>query len=312
MVRSDQDLAEAHGEGVKELIDASKADATKRAYGSDWQIFETWCSAWNLQSLPATSETVCAFLSLQAQMEKRPSTLSRRLAAIQFTHRAAKLDSPTSNEAVKAVMSGIRRKMGSAPTQKAPATAERLKKMVSHCPPGLQGLRDRAILLLGFSGAFRRSELAALTMDDIEETEAGMRVYVRNSKTDQEGAGAVVAVIRGNGHCPVRALNSWLKTAGILEGPIFRPSTKSGKVRPQALSPYSIGYIVKKYAALAGFDEAEFSGHSLRAGFLTSAAENGASVFRMMDVSRHKSVETVRGYVRRAEEFKDHAGKGLL
>ncbi len=105
----------------------------------------------------------------------------------------------------------------------------------------LQGLRDRAILLLGFSGAFRRSELAALTVADIEETEAGLRVHIRSSKTDQESAGAVVAVIRGNGHCPVRALNSWLEAAGITEGPIFRPLTKGGKVRPSALSPYSIG-----------------------------------------------------------------------
>jgi integrase len=202
--------------------------------------------------------------------------------------------------------------MGSAPTQKAPATAERLKEMVSHCPPSLQGLRDRAILLLGFSGAFRRSELAALSVADIEETEGGLRVHIKSSKTDQEGAGAVVAVIRGNGNCPVRALNSWLEAAGTQEGPIFRPLTKGGKVRPQALSPYSIGCIVKKYAEKAGYKAEDFGGHSLRAGFLTSAAENGASVFRMMDVSRHKSVDTMRGYVRRAEEFKDHAGSGLL
>ncbi len=120
MIRDDQGLAEAHAEGVKDLIEASKAAATKRAYGSDWKIFEAWCSAWRLKSLPATPETVCSFLSSQAQMGKRPSTLSRRLAAIQFAHRAAKLDSPTSNEAVKAVMSGIRRKDGFCPYPEGP------------------------------------------------------------------------------------------------------------------------------------------------------------------------------------------------
>ena len=119
-------------------------------------------------------------------------------------------------------------------------------------------------------------------------------------------------VIKGNGNCPVEAVKAWLEAGGITEGLLFRRMAKGGKVLPQGLTPNSIGNIVKRYAGLAGFTEADFGGHSLRAGFLTSAAENGASVFAMMDVSRHKSVETVRGYVRRAEEFQDHAGEGLL
>ena len=132
------------------------------------------------------------------------------------------------------------------------------------------------------------------------------------SKTDQEGAGEVVPVIRGNGHCPVRAVKDWLEASGITDGPVFRRMAKGSKVLPHGLTPHSIAQVVKGYAALAGLDPADYSGHSLRAGFLTSAASNGAELFSMMDISRHKSVETVRGYVRRAEEFTNHAGEGLL
>jgi len=165
---------------------------------------------------------------------------------------------------------------------------------------------------LGFAGAFRRSELAALTVADLEEVDEGLRVHIRKSKTDQEGAGEVVPVIRGNGNCPVQAVRAWLEATGITEGPVFRRVGKGRKVFPAGLTPFSISEIVKRYAGLAGFTADEFAGHSLRAGFLTSAAENGASIFAMMDVSRHRSVETVRGYVRRAEEFNGHAGEGLL
>lgn len=184
--------------------------------------------------------------------------------------------------------------------------------MVSHCDSSIKGLRDRAILLLGFGGAFRRSELAALMAEEIEEADGGLRVLIRRSKTDQEAEGQIVPVLRGAKQCPVEAVTAWMEAAGIESGPLFRRMVKGGTVRPEALTPHSIGQIVKFYAKKAGYKAEDFGGHSLRAGFLTSAAENGASMFRMMDVSRHKSVDTVRGYVRRAEEFQDHAGEGLL
>ena len=234
------------------------------------------------------------------------------MASIRLAHTSAGLEPPTSSEAVKTTLRGIRREIGTAKAQKSPATRERIVEMASRCPDTLRGRRDRAILLMGFAGAFRRSELAALTVDDLEEVEGGLRVHVRCSKTDQEAAGEVVPVIRGNGNCPVAALKAWIEAADITEGPLSRRIAKGGKVLPKGLTPHSIGAIVKRYAGLAGFNVSDFAGHSLRAGFLTSAAENGASVFRMMDVSRHKSVDTVRGYVRRAEEFQDHAGEGLL
>jgi integrase len=144
------------------------------------------------------------------------------------------------------------------------------------------------------------------------ETETGLLVTIRHSKTDQEGEGAIIAIARGDVACPVKAFRAWLDASAIQAGPIFRPIDKAGRVRSSRLTDRSVANIVKAYAARAGFDAGMFSGHSLRAGFLTSAAGKGASIFKMMDVSRHKSVDTLRGYVRDAELFKDHAGAGLL
>jgi len=306
------ETVQAEFESARGYMEASRSAATKRAYASDWRIFITWAAGRGLIPLPASPDTVCAFLASQAESGVKASTLGRRMASIRLAHTSAALEPPTSSEAVKTTMRGIRREIGTKPVQKAPATSDRLIDMVSHCPPTLRGLRDRAILLLGFAGAFRRSELSALEVSDIEDVDGGLRVYVRHSKTDQEGAGQTVPVIRGDKCCPVEAVNAWTEAAGIEDGPLFRMMRRSGVVTPYPLSGRSIGDLVKRYAAKAGYKAEEFAGHSLRSGFLTSAAENGASLFRMMDVSRHKSVESVRGYVRRAEEFKDHAGSGLL
>jgi site-specific recombinase XerD len=184
--------------------------------------------------------------------------------------------------------------------------------MVALAPEGLKGVRDRALLLLGFAGAFRRSELVALDVADIAETETGLLVTIRRSKTDQDGEGVTIAIPRGDVACPARALREWLDAAGIEAGPILRPINKAGTVSGERLTDRSVANIVKAYAERAGFDANLFSGHSLRSGFLTSAAAKGASIFKMMHVSRHKSVDTLRGYVRDAELFKDHAGAGLL
>jgi integrase len=176
----------------------------------------------------------------------------------------------------------------------------------------LVGKRDRAILLLGFAGAFRRSELVALDMADIEPTDLGLRVKIGRSKTDQEGEGTVIGIAPGITECPVRALTMWLNASGIVEGPIFRSINKAGKISLTRITDRSIANIVKQYANRIGLNARLFSGHSLRSGFLTSAAANGASIFKMMDLSRHKSADTLRDYVRDAELFKNHAGAGLL
>jgi site-specific recombinase XerD len=184
--------------------------------------------------------------------------------------------------------------------------------MAAAAPDTLAGLRDRALLLLGFAGALRRSELVALNVDDLEEAEGGLRIRIARSKTDQEGQGAVIAIVPGAVACPIKSVKAWLTAAKITEGPVFRPMLKGGRVTSDRLSDKSVADIIKTYARRIGLDANSVGGHSLRAGFLTSAAARGASIFKMMDVSRHKSVDTLRGYVRDAEMFRDHAGTGLL
>jgi site-specific recombinase XerD len=291
---------------------AEKAPGTRSAYQSDYRLFVAWCEAKGVPSLPASVETVAAFLAAAAESGKKPSTLGRRLAAIRYFHRLAGHPTPTEAEAVKATLRGIRRSVGSAKVRKAPALAEHVKAMIAASPDSLRGKRDRALVLLGFAGAFRRSELVALDVEDVEEVELGLRVLIRRSKTDQEGMGSVIAVMRGAVACPVRALREWQRAAEIESGPLFRPINKADKVSQGRLTSRSVANIVKEMAQRIGLDASTFSGHSLRSGFLTSAASNGASIFKMMDVSRHSSIETLRAYVRDSEMFKDHAGAGLL
>lgn len=296
------------------FVEHAQAPATRRAYLSDVALFSAWCAERRLACCPADPATVAVFLADEARRGVRPTTLSRRLAALRAAHLAAGLEPPTAAEEVRRVLRGIRRASGVRPTRKAPATAERLLLMVAQLPgDSLAGLRDRAILLVGFAGAFRRSELAALHAADLEESTDGLRVTVRRSKTDQDGAGECVPVIRGRTACPVTALRAWLDAAGIADGPVFRPLARGGRrALPVSLTPYSIGVVVKRAAALAGLDPAAFGGHSLRAGFLTSAAERGKPLDRMMAVSRHRRVDTLLGYIRRADDWRDHAGEGLL
>jgi site-specific recombinase XerD len=184
--------------------------------------------------------------------------------------------------------------------------------MVANARTDFKGLRDCALLLLGFAGAFRRSELVALDVADLRFCDGGLLVTIRRSKTDQEGLGATIAIVPGWTACPIRAVSAWITAAKISDGPLFRPVTRTGKISNRQLSGRAVAEIVKKYARCAGLKAADFSGHSLRSGFVTSAAARGASIFKMMDVSRHKSVDTLRGYVRDAEIFRDHAGDGLL
>jgi integrase len=176
----------------------------------------------------------------------------------------------------------------------------------------MKGLRDRAILLLGFAGAFRCSELVALDVTDLEFCDGGIRVHIRRSKTDQEGTGHTIAIVSGSVACPVKAVRAWLEASKITTGPLFRQVGKGGRIGTERLADHAVVRAVKASARRVGLAPKLFAGHSLRSGFLTSAAGRGASIFKMMDVSRHKSMDTLRGYVRDAELFRDHAGAGLL
>jgi site-specific recombinase XerC len=208
---------------------AEKSAATRRAYRSDFNLFRTWCEAKQVPALPARADTVAAFLAAEANRGSKSSTIGRRLAAIRYVHKLAGHEPPTNSEAVKATLRGIRRATGSAPARKVPATSDKILAMVQTASLSPKGLRDRAILLLGFGGAFRRSELVALDIADIEFYGGGLRVTIRKSKTDQEGQGATIAIAKGSIACPVEATLNWIKAAAIKDGPVFRPVVRNGR-----------------------------------------------------------------------------------
>ena len=248
----------------------------------------------------------------QADSGRKSSTIGRRAAAIGYHHKIAGHEPPSGSEGVKAVLRGICRTIGAAKQGKAPATADVLTSMLALCPDTLIGKRDRALLALGFAGAFRRSELCALQVDDLVEVPDGLRILIRRRQDRPGRAGQEVAIPRGYRLRPVEAVQTWLAAAEISAGPVFRSITRGGRISSKALMSDSVSRIVKSYARRVGLDVAAYSGHSLRSGFLTSAAESGASVFKMTEVSRHRSLDTLRGYVRRVDLFKEHAGAAFL
>ena len=184
--------------------------------------------------------------------------------------------------------------------------------MSDGCDGSMKGLRDRALLALTFAAALRRSEVVALTVADLVEVPDGYRIKIRRSKGDQEGLGQEVAVPRGSKLRPVEAVQAWLQASGITEGPVFRQVNRGGRVGTEALTAKVVALTLKAHVERAGLDPSIYSGHSLRSGFLTSAAEANANLFKMLAVSRHKSVETLKGYIRSADAFKDHAGASFL
>lgn len=311
---------------------ASKAVSTVKAYRSDARVFEAWCAGYGFRSLPASPVAVAGFLTHEAEAGRAASTIGRRCAAISYAHKLKGLPDPTDNEDVRATMRGVRRTVGVAPTQKAAATVDVLTAMLMHVPNTLTGKRDKALLALGFAGAFRRSELVALDVADLREDRDGLRVIVRRSKTDQEGQGFEKAIPHGRFIRPVALVRDWLDAAGITEGPVFRPVSRSGRVRavanlatpadvdlgvaksasPPRLTTQAVADIMKQYVAAAGLDASTFGAHSLRAGYITTAAERGADLARIMDQSGHRDPRTVMGYIRRANAFKDHSGSGFL
>ena len=287
---------------------AAKASSTLRAYAADWRHFVNWCQVHHLLFLPASPETVGLYLAALARTH-RPATLTRRLTAISKAHQAEKLPTPAtvSELAVGETLKGIRRSLGTAQKAKTPLLTADLLQILAHLSTGLDGVRDRALLLVGYAGAFRRSELAALNLEDLVWVDEGALLQLTRSKTDQEGQGRQVAIPRGAhaATCPVRALRSWIEQARITEGPLFRPLDRHGKLRRGRLHSDAVGAIVKRALARAGFEAGKYGGHSLRAGFATQAAKNGATAFDIMRQTGHRSVQTVSRYVREAQLFRD-------
>jgi site-specific recombinase XerD len=305
-------LTEADVQSVMGYAANSKSEATRVAYEADVADFEAWCRLRGACPLPASPAVICAYLSHCADRGLKASSIGRRCAAISDWHRHAGYDpAPTAHAGVKAVMKGIRRTIGTAPVKKHAATADIVMKMLAQCDDSLIGRRDRALIAVGMAGAFRRSELIALTTDDLETTKEGLLITIRRSKGDQEGAGQVVSLPHGHHIRPVEALTQWLDAAGITDGVLFRAVARGGRLG-DAMAGNNVARVVKKLIARAGLVDADFSAHSLRSGFLSSAAEHKADVFAMQRQSRHKSLDVLSGYVQSRSLFIGHAGAGFL
>lgn len=297
---------------VRSYLEAEKADNTRRGYKADWKGFTTWCKSGGFDPLPAAPITVAKYISWLADQGRKSTTIQRQLSGIAAAHKAAGLESPTISEGVKATMRGIRRTLRSPKTKKAPSTAPVLATVIAQLPNTLAGLRDRAILLIGFAAALRRSELASLNLEHIDRKERGILVHLGRTKSDQEGKGTVLPIPNGKTLKPVEALDVWLEASGIADGPLFREVDRHGNVGATALSGGSIARIVKRAVKAAGFDEKRFSGHSMRAGFITSALEGEVDILLVKKQSRHVKVDTLAEYDRRENDFDDSAGSGFL
>ena len=299
---------------ARQFIEGAKAENTRRAYRSDWRHFETWCRLQGLESMPATPDTVTLYLTALA-LDHKPASLTRKLTSITKAHQAAGFASPATMQhaVVSETMKGIRRVLGAAQPGKEPLLTADLLAMLEALDGGLLGVRDRALLLVGFAGGFRRSELANLDAGDVTETADGLVIQIRRSKTDPEAKGAPVALPYGSAPatCPVRSYRAWIAGARITAGPVFRAVDRHGRVAPGRLDPGSIARVVKRAAAAAGLDPTLYAGHSLRAGFATQAFLNGAAEVSIMRQTRHKSLNTLRKYIRDRSLFRDNPAAKL-
>lgn len=301
---------------AKAFAEASTAASTRRAIRCDWSDFDSWCRRHQMPSLPASPETVALYLADRAS-SLAPQTLTRRLTSITQAHRAAGFTglSPASTKqpAVGAVLHGIRRVKGVQQHGKDPLLAEQIRALVATCGDDRQGFRDRGLILVGFAGAFRRSELCRIHVEGLEFCDAGIVVHIGRSKTDQEGAGRKVGIPWGAEPetCPVRALERWLAAAEIVSGPVFRSVNQTGCVSAQRMHPSSVALVIKRAARRAGLDDAVFSGHSLRSGHVTRAALNKVSERAICRQTGHKSPKSLDRYVKVLGLFEENAASGL-
>lgn len=297
-------------------INASRAASTQKAYLADWQRFCLWCCERDATFLPAEPALVALYLSALGSHGQAPPSIARALAAIAYAHRRAGMVAPHRADGglvISEVLAGIRRSRVVGPDRKAAADADVVMQLLwSIEGNNLAACRDRALIAFGMALAARRSELVALDVADLAWEAKGLRVTIRRSKTDQDGIGAVVAVPEGRRLTPLAHLRAWLDAAGVTEGPIFRPLWKGDRIRDARLSDHAVARIVQARALAAGLDPERYAGHSLRAGFVTSAARAGADIWKIQQVSRHKSMQVLAAYVRDARLFDDHAGEPFL
>jgi integrase len=291
----------------------ARAVNTRRSYARAWERWEAYAFDRGASALPASPLVVAAYMAHLDAEGLAPSSLDVAMAAITDRHRAARVALPSNDPVVRDVMAGIRARRGMRPRAKAPLSPTDLRAMIEALPATLLGVRDRALLLVGFAAALRRAELVALEVDHIAWHREGIIVHVARSKTDQLGEGTDVPVHAAPGQlCPVSALRAWLGASKIVGGPIFRRVDRWGRVGTNALTGRAVALIVKKAAERAGLEADELAGHSLRAGFATTAARAGANLAEIGRVTRHASEGMIRRYIRQGTAFERDPLRGVL
>ena len=291
----------------------SKSQNTIRAYKSDFKDFELFCVKNGFKSMPSDSKIVSLYLTYLSTNEVKMSTLKRRLVSIGVIHRMKGHYLDTKHPSIIENIMGIKRRKGSIQKGKKPILISNLKNIINVIDQikddDIKRSRDRTIILIGFSGGFRRNEIVSLDYDDLDFVNEGLKINLKKSKTDQFGEGSIKALpyFDNPNYCPVKSLQKWLNYSKIDNGPVFRRLNKGSKLTENRLTDQTVAILIKKYLQLAGIDSKNYSGHSLRSGFATSAADSGAEERSIMAMTGHKSTEMVRRYIKEANLFKNNA-----
>jgi site-specific recombinase XerD len=291
----------------------SKANNTVRAYKSDFNDFGIFCAKNGFKSLPSEPNIVSLYLTHLSTKEIKMSTLKRRLVSIGVIHKLKGHYLDTKHPSIIENMMGIKRRKGSIQKGKKPLLINNLKKIINvideYHKEEITRLRDRSIILIGFSGGFRRNEIVSLNHDDLDFVNEGVKINLKRSKTDQFGEGSVKGLpyFDNSQYCPVISLKKWIEVSNINTGPLFRRFSKGSKLTESRLTDQTVALLIKKYLKFAGIDSKNYSGHSLRSGFATSAAESGVEERSIMAMTGHKSTEMVRRYIKEANLFKNNA-----
>ena len=291
----------------------SKANNTIRAYKSDFNDFGLFCAQNGFKSLPSEPKIVSLYLTHLSSKNVKMSTLKRRLVSIGVIHKLKGHYLDTKHPSIIENIMGIKRRKGSIQKGKKPLLINNLKLLINvideYANEKIKKLRDRSIILIGFSGGFRRNEIVSLDYDDLDFVTEGVKINLKRSKTDQFGEGSVKGLpyFDNSQYCPVITLKKWIEASNIDSGPLFRRFTKGSKLTESRLTDQTVALLIKKYLKLEGLDSKNYSGHSLRSGFATSAAESGAEERSIMAMTGHKSTEMVRRYIKEANLFKNNA-----
>ena len=294
-------------------LKSSKANNTVRAYKSDFNDFGLFCAKNGFKSLPTAPDIISLYLSHLSSKEVKVSTLKRRLVSIKMVHKLKGHYLDSKNPIIIETLMGIKRRKGSIQRGKKPLLINSLKQIINVIDQQNKGeikkFRDRSIILIGFSGGFRRNEIVSLDREDLDFVQEGLKINIRRSKTDQFGEGFTKALpyFDSSKYCPVVSLKNWIEISKINSGPVFRRFIKGSKLSENRLTDQTVALLIKEYLNLAGIDSKNCSGHSLRSGFATSAAESGVEERSIMEMTGHKSTEMVRRYIKEANLFKNNA-----